>query len=313
MQLISSVVLNFNTDADVVALVPQLLAQQGVNHNVIIVDNASSLKCVTRLQEWLRVFHTDAVVGSPEQVKQHIQCNLESLKLGGRVYLVLNHENRGYSAGNNIGIHLAEAMNSCAVLIANPDMRIENPRYIVELSDVLLSNDRAYIAASRVLGLDGKDQNPLREATFWEELFWPRFYLSKIFKTSTSYILTVNNILPISVPKVSGCCLMLSMAFLKMTNNLDEGVFLYCEEPILSARVSLLGGNIIYVPSLSAVHAHVKSEKANASERVLLAIESRIYYLKHYSTYGFVRILLLRASYAVLVLLHRIKNTRGVN
>lgn len=306
-QLIVSIVLNYNSDADVIALVPQLFAQQGVEHNVIIVDNASSADCVGRLMRWVQAFYADAVVGSTQEVIALVHNDLSAERLGGKLYFVLNEENRGYSAGNNIGVRIADMMGASGVLIANPDMRIANPEYIVGLKKELLSNDENYVVASRIVGLDDKDQNPLREATFWEELFWPRFYLSKIFKTPISYILPIDNIAPINVPKVSGCCLMLRMSFLNKINYLDERVFLYCEEPILSAQVKMLGGNILYVPSLSAVHAHVKSEKANVSSRVLLSIKSRLYYLKRYSCYGVVKLSLLKFSYAVLAMLHHIK------
>jgi hypothetical protein len=198
-----------------------------------------------------------------------------------------------------------------AVLIANPDMRIENPNYLAELSQQLFADGRNCIAASRILGLDGKDQNPLRESTFWEELLWPRGYFKSIFK-QISYLLPISSQEPLAVHKVSGCCLMLRMDFLRATNYLDENVFLYCEEPILSARVKTVGGIIIYVPTVSAVHSHIKSEKGNAGKRMLLFIKSRKYYLKTYSCYTRWQLQLLFFSYTTLAFLNWIRSL-GIN
>ncbi len=50
-------------------------------------------------------------------------------------------------------------------------MRFEDNDYIKHLIDILYMRDNYYIVASRVLGLDGKEQNPLRETTFLEEFF----------------------------------------------------------------------------------------------------------------------------------------------
>lgn len=305
---IASVVLNYNSDADVMVSVPQLLAQKNVDHTIIIVDNASNPECVQRLKVWLQSVQPNVVIGSPDEVIHHIRNEFESAHEFNQIYFVLNHENRGYSAGNNIGISLADVLVADAVMIANPDMRIDDPHYIAELSKALFANDKNCIAASRIHGLDGKEQNPLREASFWEEFFWPRFYLSKIFGKPISYILPIEADVPVPVPKVSGCCLMFDMAFLRATDYLDENTFLYCEEPILSAKVQKQNGCIILAPTLLAVHAHEKSKKDNSSRRMLLFINSRKYYLRHYSKYGLMKRLLLCLSYTMLAMFHRAKS-----
>tara|TARA_R110001583_G_C5668777_1_gene410468 strand:+ start:1217 stop:1450 length:234 start_codon:yes stop_codon:yes gene_type:complete len=61
---IASVVLNYNSDADLKVSVPQLLAQQGIHHSLIIVDNASQPECVERTQAWVRETYPDAVIGT---------------------------------------------------------------------------------------------------------------------------------------------------------------------------------------------------------------------------------------------------------
>lgn len=307
---IAVVILNYNSEKDLQICAEQIARQEGVHLSIILVDNASRPESLASIRSWLDAWRPEAVSGTQGVVRAWIEQNTERAAASGNVYLITNHENRGYSAGNNIGICLAEALGADAVLIANPDMRIENLNYLAELSQPLFADERNCITASRILGLDGKDQNPLRESTFWEELFWPRGYFKSIFK-QISYVLPVLSQNPLAVPKVSGCCLMLSMEFLRATNNLDENVFLYCEEPILSARVKAAGGRIIYVPTVSAVHAHVKSEKGNAGKRMLLFINSRKYYLKTYSGYARWRLHLLFTSYSTLAFFNWIRSLKN--
>jgi GT2 family glycosyltransferase len=226
------------------------------------------------------------------------------------LFIAFNHENRGYSAGNNVGIRLAELLQAEAVLIANPDMRIEDPFYLRGLADVLFSDSANYVVGSRIVGLDGKDQGPLREPDFWEEVFWPRLLLSRVLPPR-SFQLRTDGSTPMEVPKVSGCCLLIRASFLLTTNGLDENVFLYCEEPILSARVRAARGRIVHAPMLKAVHAHVHSDKGNASRRMLLFIRSRLYYLDRYSGQSTLRLIMLRTSYFLLALIHRINALRG--
>ena len=217
-----------------------------------------------------------------------------------------NSINKGYSGGNNIGIRLADTLKADAVLIANPDMRIDHPNYIEELSRHMFDDSSNYVAASRIIGLDGIDQNPLREASFWEELFWPRWLLRSLLKTK-SYVVPCRAGQPTGASKVSGCCMLMRMDFLRATNYLDENVFLYCEEPILSARVNAAGGKILYVPMVKATHAHIKSEKGDGTKLMLLFIQSRKYYLKTYSGYNRLQIGCLFLSYDVLAVYNRIK------
>lgn len=298
--------LNYNSERDLMTSAPQLAAQTDVKHTLVLVDNASRPESVAAIWAWLEDWRPDAVIGTQAEIDTWVDQNPEQARTPGRVYFILSNENRGYSAGNNIGIRLADELGADAVLIANPDMRIENPHYLSELTKQLFADEQNYCAASRIVGLDGKDQNPLRESTFWEELVWPRIYFAKLLGTAT-FIFPTPVDKSVAVPKVSGCCLMLRMSFLKSTDYLDQNVFLYCEEPILSARVRMRGGAIIYVPTLSAVHAHVRSEKGNASQRMLLFIKSRKYYLKHYSGYQWWKLRTLDLSYCALTMLHKIR------
>lgn len=304
---VAVVLLNYNSTDELRVSVPQLAAQRGVRLTLILVDNASSSDSLEEAKMWLKSWRPTAIVGSPEEVDHWVATHPGDARAHGCVYFILNDENRGYSAGNNVGIRLADMLGADAVLIANPDMRIEDTKYLESFSRYLDADEQNYVVASRILDLDGKDQNPLRETEFWEELLWP-FYVLRRRLNATPYVLNIEGNQAVPVPKVSGCCLLVRMAFLKATGLFDEHVFLYSEEPIFAAKVHRSGGVLLYVPSVTATHAHVVSKKGNSSLRMRNFIRSRLYYLHKYRDYKYWKMCFLRCSYALLYFAHLCKN-----
>lgn len=293
MRHVAAIVLNYNSDADLRISVPQLCAQEGTCQTVIIVDNASNFECVLRVKAWLREEYPQVVIGSAAEVHAWVRAHPEQARAPGSVYLILNPENSGYSAGNNIGARLAVGLGCAAVLIVNPDVRITDPHYVDRLAEKLLTDERCAVAASAMLNLAGANENPMYEAGFLEELFWPCWgILSRIgFRPPSQRARSRGR-----VEKVSGSCLLVRSTFLETIGYFDEGVFLYCEEAILGTQIRNAGQTIGYVPELKALHAHVSSAKGNPTRRVRQWIQSRRYYHKHYARYGPLRRFLLRLS-----------------
>jgi GT2 family glycosyltransferase len=302
---VASIILNFNSDDDLYISVPQLYKQTGINHSLIIVDNASEKQCIQRTISWLLDFNERLVRGSLHEVEQWINSNKVDAQKGGCLFFVMNQKNSGYSAGNNIGIRLADLLNADAILIANPDMRIENPQYVKELSNHLFASERNYAAASRIVDINGNNQNPLRELYYYEELLWPVRYL-KVWMGKVSCVTHPESDFPIFVEKVSGCCVMLKMSFMRSINYLDENIFMYCEESILSSRIHERAGRIVYIPTISALHSHTSRLKGDAGKRHRMFIESRMYYLRNNSNYALLPLLMLNISYFALGIFSRI-------
>jgi GT2 family glycosyltransferase len=223
---------------------------------------------------------------------------------------VRNPQNRGYSAGNNVGARLAVGSGCNAVLIVNPDIRISNPRFIATLWSGMQSDERCLVASSRIVTLAGRDEHHLREPSFWEDFLWMRQYGPRKFRPPP-YVITPSGTAPVEAEKVHGSCLMVRSSFLEKVGFLDENVFLYSEEPILAARVKSANGRLFVFPEVKAIHAHVASAKGNASLRMLNFIKSRLYYLDTYSDHGPVRRAALHVSYRMLAILHWIKARFG--
>jgi GT2 family glycosyltransferase len=302
---VAIVLLNYNSEEDLFVSTEQLKKQTNVDLTMIIVDNASSPESIGKIKTWSKTFDPNGLSGTTHEVFEQIQNDhVESDAVS--TFIIYNNENKGYSAGNNIGIKLADYLDVDAVLIVNPDMRFEDENYVAELSKTLFLDDTYAIAGSKIVGLDGKDQSPLREATFWEEFFW----IKQIFKPS-SYILPYKKDEIMTVPKVMGCCLLLRMDFLRDIGYFDETTFLYSEEPILASQVKEKNAQMVFTPLIEAVHAHKASEKGNGSKRMLLSIKSRMYYLRTYSGYNKFQLFFLKFPFFLLSFLHRAKIAIG--
>ena len=301
---VASILLNYNSNDDLYLSVKDLKKQNKTNHTIIIVDNNSTASSVSELKKWQSKHYPTALSGSVDDIYQIIA---EDVFNPFQIIFVYNDKNAGYSAGNNIGIRIANKIGAEAVLIVNPDMRIKNKDYLSELVSVSNKDDKSAIVASRIIGVDGEHQSPMVADDFWREFLWPKQLFPKVFKQPV-LIQPITSDEPVYVSKVTGCCMLIKMDFLKEIGFLDESTFLYSEEAILSAQVERLNKKIVFIPSLSVNHVHRKENKDNSSKRMLLMIESRLFYIKKFSKYNGLQRILLRVSYLLWYLSHLIKS-----
>lgn len=140
------IVLNYNSSADCRECVADLKSQEEVELETVIVDNCSPLE---REKNDIRQLCTDE------------GCTFIQAK-----------ENRGYNAGNNIGLRYAADRGYKYALIANPDMRFPQKDYVVKMVKVMEEKPEVAVCGSDIVSPEGRHQNPQREAIYCEELFW---------------------------------------------------------------------------------------------------------------------------------------------
>ena len=196
-------------------------------------------------------------------------------------------ENRGYNAGNNIGLRYAANKGYEYALIANPDMEFPQRDYIMRLAEEMEARKEVAVAATDITSPDLSHQNPMMpDPKGWQSSFnWVKVILKRSSKETPDFIGDYKT--SHACKKVSGCCLMVRMDFIKRIGFFDEQVFLYCEEAILSKQVEQAGLKMYYVANLQAVHRHVKSTKGNPRKRFKAWISSRLYFERHYNYQGF--------------------------
>ena len=253
---VMAVILNYNSTDDTENCIKWLSKQSYPNLMIVVVDNFSSVGV-----EELELF-----------------CN------GRDVHFIKNTENRGYSAGNNVGLKYAEQCHCNYALLINPDMEIRNPEYVHQVIQILEKDSNIAVLGTDIVNIQNQHQNPMYEVPYFKELFWPIELIgNKLKKNKLPYLGDYKN--SGYCEKVSGCCLFVRMDFIKQMGYLDETVFLYCEEPILAASVKRYGKKEYYVAGLTAYHMHEESVKGNQKARLNEFLKSRSYYLKQYSGY----------------------------
>lgn len=255
------ILLNYNSYDDCLKCVGYLKKQKGVDLEIIIVDNASK--------------SDDA-----EAVRQLCQTN-------GLTFIAAD-ENRGYNAGNNIGLRYAADKGYKYALIANPDMEFPDEEYIKRLAEELERHADVAVIGTDVVTPEGIHQNPkYRGEESWKNSFgWIKGLLNRGRNPKG------NSQVPEWVENpgeshycrcLNGCCLMLRIDFLKKINFFDERTFLYGEEPILGRRVELEGCKMYYYADLTCVHDHKKSREGSPAFCNRHWRHSQLIYIRHYS------------------------------
>ena len=253
---IAVIILNYNSCTDCCKCIGYLQHQQGIEQEIVVVDNCS---------------------------REDDRNAVETLCKEQNCTFIANCENRGYNAGNNIGLRYAAVKGYEYALIANPDMEFPQTGYIAALLAKMREDENIVVCGSDIVDSDSTHQNPMDKEGNWKDSFW---WIKEIFggnRKNTAYDYIGNKQESRYCHKVSGCCFMTRMSFLKEIDFFDEEVFLYCEEAILSRQVEFTGKKMYYLATAQAVHRHVKSEKGDPVKRFKTWGKSRCYFIDKYS------------------------------
>lgn len=266
---IAIVILNYNSTADCRKCIGYLKQQQGIEAEIVVVDN----------------FSRDDECKAVEVLCRETECTF-----------IANNKNTGYNAGNNVGLRYAAEKGYEYALIANPDMEFPQTDYLATLVAQMQTDDDIVVCGSDIIGADGIHQSPMGKEGNWRgSLGWVKDIFGKK-KKSDAYDFIDNYKESHFCHKVSGCCFMIRMSFLKDINFFDEKVFLYCEEAILSRQVEVTGKRMYYLATAQAVHRHIKNEKSNPVKRFKAWGKSRCYFIDKYSGYPWYGKLLAKLS-----------------
>lgn len=252
------ILLNYNSSTDCHKCIFFLKKQEGIQIEIVVVDNCS--------------------------VEADLQ-NLRTLCSEQGCTLLENKENRGYNAGNNIGLRYAAKKGYEYALIANPDIEFPQTDYLVRMVERMRQDKQIVVCGSDIVTPDGVHQNPMRREGHWSSSWnWVTVPFKK--KKTDTYDFIDNYRESHFCSKVSGCCLIVRMDFMQSISFFDENVFLYCEEAILAKQVERVGKKIYYLADIQAVHRHIKSEKGDPIKRYKNWEKARIYFIKRYSGFS---------------------------
>ena len=278
---IATIILNYNSSADCRKCIGYLKAQQGVEQEIVVVDNCS---------------------------QEDDRKAVETLCKEQGCTFIANNENKGYNAGNNVGLHYAAEKEYKFALIANPDMEFPQTNYLATLLAKMQDDDEIVVCGSDIVTPEGIHQSPMGRDGNWRGSF---AWIKEIFckkRQSDAYEFIDNYKESHYCHKVSGCCFMIRMSFIKGINFFDEKVFLYCEEAILSRQVELANKRMYYLATAQAVHRHIKSDKGDPVKRFKVWGKSRCYFIDKYSGYPWYGKFLAKMSMKMYVLTFTLYN-----
>lgn len=208
------IILNYNTYEETIRCVESIRTHAKCHYSIYIVDNYSPDGSGARLAE-LFAQSTD-------------------------VQVILNKNNTGYSAGNNVGIKKAEKDGCAYIAIVNSDVELLNDAFTMMIGT--LENDASVLMVGpSVMDNDGNEsQIPRKKLTFRTFVLDRHPFCDILHRGQEEdryYTLSEKGVSTFD-GSVSGCCFVIKTEDFKSIGYFDEKVFLYYEEDILAYKMA---------------------------------------------------------------------------
>ena len=208
--------------------------------------------------------------GSRDPSLAMIETALAAEFTAGRLVVIRNHANLGFSAACNIG---AKSSDAKTILFLNPDAVLPGDGLVV-MQRVLLSADHIGMVGGFLANPDGSEQRGGRcyLPTPWRAFahgfgltrltravarrFPGQNFLRKLAQFCTGHEMTHLPIpnAPVAMELISGSCMLVRHQALQEIDYWDEGYFLYAEDYDLCARFAAAGWGIYFCPSVKITH-----------------------------------------------------------
>lgn len=193
--------------------------------------------------------------------------------------LIANQDNRGFASANNQGLAIAQGKYQ---LLLNPDVILE-PQTLHTLIAFMDEHPSIGIAAPRVLTPEGKVALTAYAPLNAFRIAWRFLAIDYLFPyiVHGRYRAQCERAeTPFEPAWVSGCCFLIRREVYEQIGGLDEGLFLFNEEPDYCDRALIAGWRTAYVPMTQVVH----SESSSISRYPLVKIRahhiSPLYYFR---------------------------------
>ncbi len=261
------IIVNYRTPELTVDCIRSLMSERGHASSpaaqVVVVDNASE----------------DASLNL-------INAAIEAHGWSGAVELVPSPANRGFAAGNNLGIRM---VNADQYLLLNPDTVVA-PSAVNRLAAFLDEHSEVGVVGAQLLDENGRSQrsahrfpSPLREFMGSSQLGVLERLLPRVADP------VVNSNEPTGCDWVSGAAMLIRRGAIDQIGLLDEDYFLYFEEVDFCRRAREAGWQVWLDPRAEVVHLEGSATgiRRCQSRRGRWWYESRRrFFIKHYGILG---------------------------
>ncbi len=228
---LSVIIVTYNPGAILAQCLASVMQSQ-IDLEVVVVDNASS-------------------DGTPDLIQQNFP----------HVHLIANQENKGFAGANNQGL---TATNGRYRLLLNPDVIVDEQAFKKMIAfmeanpEVGIVGPRTFDEHDKVAVTARTPFHPLN--VVWQYVGLDRVLPNHVYGVYRQACETATD--PFEVGWVQGSCLMLRDEVYQKIGGLDEGFFLFCEEPDLCDRASKVGWKTYFLPD-----AHIHHFESSAVSR----------------------------------------------
>lgn len=283
--MLAVVIVSYKSHEQTTRFVMTELPKISVPHKVVIVNNAATSIENKSLASGLGA--VPCIIGEESNGQDYI-------------YVLENPENSGFAKGCNIGARFAiDVLHSDYLLFTNNDIILLDSDVVHDMERLLECVPQAGIVGPKILGLDGRLQSPEPYLSFAKRHIW--MYLCTPFITKKQkrklFALDYSETAEEGFHyKLMGSFFMVRSCDFIECGMMDEGTFLFAEEPILTERMAAIGLKPYYLPSVSVLHEHGKTISNTFSfiKQDDIQFDSEVYYYRKYKSVGSIQVFIAR-------------------
>lgn len=245
----------------------KLLVNEADKVEIVIVDNNSDSNDLIILEEYCK--------------------NISNTRI------VKSDINLGYFKGLNYGIERADKDVDTILIVGNNDLTFDD-NFLFKLTEIKY-DDTVLVIAPNIITKDGRQQNPhvLDKVTTTEKLksrlYFSNYYVGQIFRFINQHLKLIvkrpavkNTYGQMKIKRGIGACYILTNNFFKYFSKLDDRVFMWGEEALLSNQVESVGGATLYDPTIIVRHHESASVSSIQSKRKYYMVKESYRIYKEY-------------------------------
>lgn len=272
---LASIIVNYKSEERTIKYIQEeLLPKNSIPQVIIIVNNGATTQSSNTLSCSL---------------KAPIVADISTAIEESSIYIIHNVENSGFAKGNNLGVNfITSHFKVDYLLFSNNDIRFIDSNIIETLIHKLKNLPDVGIIGPKVIGLDGKNQNPYIYTPFWNEMLnrsWGRFIpgwklidLDRENATEGYYYRLMGSFFICPIDDFIRCGMM------------DNNTFLYSEEEILAERMIKIKKKCYYLPTIKILHEHGFTTSKFLIKSDLIGLKSKLYYFKKYKGVSYLKL-----------------------
>lgn len=254
----SIIILNYNTWQLTIDFVESLNKLKGIEqYETIVVDNASPNKSYEYLKE--------------EKEKRNLEFTL-----------IKASSNKGYAAGNNLGLRISYDKGYKYAYVMNTDLIFKDYELLKNMLNIFNKAENIAVVSPRVLTVKEREVNRnLYRPSVWSVTLGRVAALKRSFKICDSVCIDQDSCYNY---QPQGCCMLVDLKKINEVNYMDEETFLYGEERILAERFMEKGYRSALCLNTSIIHNHSQTINASSDDKRILEwinASAKCYWIKY--------------------------------